>query len=154
VKEEDALGIHLDIMERIGTMGISSDESDFSKTPEVFWHVSPCWRSAELELFLYCLDEIHVANKMTNIGRRHRPPGRLQHQRLHSDKVNHDASVPQGLPRNCYDPGWLRSLGRFKEGKLEVWDVEYDFAVPEELGRGDSHSSDVMEEDGERGFAN
>jgi hypothetical protein len=151
VKEEDTLGIHLDIMEQIGTKGVSSDESDFSKTPEVFWRVSPCWRLAELELFLYRLDKIYVAKKTTNIGHRRRPSGCPQRQRLHSDKVNHNASVPQGLLRNCYDAEWLISLSRFNKGKLEVQDMDYDFAIPEELGRGDDHSSDVMEEDGEVG---
>ena len=145
VQEENTLNIHLDIVEQVGTRGISSDENDYSQNPEVFWCVSPSWHSSEMEMFMYRLDEIYYAKKTTNVGRRRRPGGRPQRQRLHSDKVNHDVSVPKGLPWNCYDETWVNILSWFIAGKLEIRDEWYDFSIPDDIGLGENLDNPLQE---------
>jgi hypothetical protein len=150
IKGEGGLRTHLELIEAMGTRAISSDESDFSQNPEVFWRVSPPWRSTDLELFLYRLDEISILKRSTNIGTRRRPGGRPGRQRCFSDKVN-NAMAPPGLPRNCYSSSWVESLRPIQRGMLDQQEWDYDFLIPEDLSVDGGGGDDGDDSDGDRG---
>lgn len=115
--EDVYLQNHIDILQRLGPEGMSSDESDaeFVVTPsqrrlERFSTniLRPIWRSIEVTLWLRAFDTVY------HVSRRSKGPSRgaWPHAR------REDASAPKystkskfvwGLPVSAYDEGWLRS---------------------------------------------
>lgn len=126
------LSAHRDLMEELGRQGISSDESDYSQKPPVFYRISPIWRSSELRDFMWQLDRMAAQDNVQTIGRRRRGRNQRTRQRLCTDGINGESSMPIGLPRNCYDRAWLNTLSRQRLAELEMT-TNHDFSLMEEL---------------------
>lgn len=111
--------------------GVSSDESD-DDDRNLFWRVRPAWRSTELEIFLWRLDEMIQKNKSINIGTRRKPAGRAPRNRRFGDKVNESAMAPPNLPQNCYDAEWLEKLRPMQRKLLNMQPVDHLFLFEED----------------------
>jgi len=115
-------------MEKIGTQGMSGDESDGS-LPRRFVTRELPWRSSALAAFLWRLDEVCAENRNPKIGHR-RIRGNAPRARYRPAEpiIEEDAKAPPGLPVNCYDAAWRKSL---RETELEDLDIDlnsYDFS--------------------------
>lgn len=121
--------MHVDWMKRMTSAGVSSDESDAEEEGEVFWRVQPWWRSTELELFLWQVDDLIAETKASQIGIRRKARGRKPRIRRFSDKVDSTAVAPPYLPLNCYDQEWLASL-RPMQRKLLNAQPRFPFVFP------------------------
>lgn len=132
-----SLGRHLDILERLGVDGMSSDESDSDDLPRVrrkrvtFKVRTPRWRNPALS------DWLHAFDTVAWVHRRDKGPTRGEHprHRLHNHRTPNFSDskkyVP-GLPINAYRADWL-------ETRLDV-----DFAVcPNENIYDFSHTCDI-----------
>lgn len=129
--------MHLDMLERLGVDGMSSDESDSDDLPRVrrkrvsFKVLTPRWRNPALS------DWLHTFDTVGWIHRRDKGPTRGLHprHRLHNQRTpkfsNSKKFVP-GLPFNAYKTEWL-------DARLDV-----DFAVYPEPERYEfSHGHDI-----------
>jgi hypothetical protein len=123
VQDDDTLAPHLDVMARMKSGGVSSDETD-DDNKNLFWRVKPAWRSTELEIFLWRLDEIITQNKSV-IGTGRKPAGRAPRNRRFGDKVS--VMAPPNLPQNCYDPAWLETLRPMQRKLLNMQPVDHHF---------------------------
>ncbi|KAM6491156.1 hypothetical protein JOM56_013395, partial [Amanita muscaria] len=113
------LARHGDLLCRIGTEGISSDESDNEHHPVVYRRVSPAWRSFELQNFLWRLDELIFEASKNPINTNHRiGPGQRNRHRAFGIKVNRNSIAPTNLPINCYNSDWLQGLRGWQKQKL------------------------------------
>ncbi|KAI5987372.1 hypothetical protein EDD15DRAFT_2173637, partial [Pisolithus albus] len=111
---------HNDLMQLIGSQGVSSDESDTGlEGQKVYRMISPAWRSEELADLMRSIDSTIISNRRPRVGHR-AIRGQEPRRRIPSDLVNEDAVAPLGLPLNCYKEGWLMSLLPSKRKKLKA----------------------------------
>ncbi|KIM28141.1 hypothetical protein M408DRAFT_23857 [Serendipita vermifera MAFF 305830] len=81
------------LLNKLGTSGMSDEESDAEQPDRFAQIVRPGWRSHELDIFLHSLNELKRFEKAVH--------------NVH--KVDHMAAVVMGLPQNCYDTKWLEN---------------------------------------------
>ena len=66
------------------------------------------WRNPQITGRFRTLDALHIS---TPFALNDRPfPGQFPHRRIPSKRIEANDGLPCGLPLNCYDPVWLRSL--------------------------------------------
>ncbi|KAI6017915.1 hypothetical protein EDC04DRAFT_2546570, partial [Pisolithus marmoratus] len=107
-----------DLMQLIGSQGVSSDESDMGLEGQtVYQMISPAWHSEELANLMCSIDSMIISNHCPRV--RHRSiHGQEPRQHIPSDFVNEDVVAPPGLPLNCYKECWLMSLLPSERRKL------------------------------------
>lgn len=131
------LGRHHLVFERMGIEAISSDETDSeheavtltkSHKTKPLKRVSPAWRSREVTLFQWHLDDLVWNARMASAGGK-TAPGRPPAFRRHSQSKNLSTPAPSYLPHNCYDPHWLKGLSETRRRQLRMEEAAYDFNV-------------------------
>lgn len=115
-------------MTLVTSQGVSSDESDSEEdsTPKAFRRISPAWRSEDLRDFMWSLDSDIQASRRPKVGHRS-VRGAEPRRRKFSPLTNHEAPAPPGLPRNCYDDDWLKTLTAKQLRDLKLIETEYVF---------------------------
>jgi hypothetical protein len=112
---------------------LSDDESDHENGTRLgqrrYVIVKEEWRSDELIKWLRMTDLLACGEKWT--GRLVAQSGNDRRLRIVSDRSKVGCAV-SGLPENCYDPGWLRSLRRHERACLDVRPA-FDMTFPDEL---------------------
>lgn len=127
IQGEEDLKHHKALFRNLKAIHVSSDESDYGNPEQpAFRRVRPAWRSSAFEAFLWRLDSIALARKMEPSKWKQ---GRGPRYRPRTNKVNKDAKPPSGLPRNCYDPKWLKSMRPFQQKLLDIRE-NHDFTLP------------------------
>lgn len=116
-------------MVRLGTDGMSSDESDTEGdgTP-VLSIRKKAWRNATTTRWLRDLDIIDLALRVTVPGtiKKGNWPSR---RRAVDNKHSLRGPVPK-LPRPFYDPRYLRELTEMQVEDLQIEEKDYDFTHP------------------------
>jgi hypothetical protein len=76
------------------------------------------------------LDEIYAENRNPKIGHRH-VRGNAPRARYHPAEptVEEDTKAPPGLPVNCYDAVWCKSLRETELEDLGINMIAYDFSL-------------------------
>ncbi|KAF7436045.1 hypothetical protein PC9H_002871 [Pleurotus ostreatus] len=107
---------HVDIMQRLGPDGMSSDESDVedgrggedpaNPTRPIFRVVAPGWRAREVGEWLEPFDSIHLFSRRNSDDLRGQYP-RLRLRTSRTRTVDRTARAVKDLPVNAYDPAWL-----------------------------------------------
>ncbi|KAI6145145.1 hypothetical protein BKA82DRAFT_20809 [Pisolithus tinctorius] len=128
VTNDDELIVHNDLIQLIGSQGVSSDELDTdSNGHKVYLIIPPAWRSEELANLMCTIDSMIISNHWPRVGHRSVRGQEPRHQ-VPSNLINEDAVAPLGLPLNCYKGSWLTSLLPNKRQKLNAWaDKWYNF---------------------------
>lgn len=111
---------HVEVLQKMGTQGMSSDESDHeevvndpilgSRTPQ-YRVLLPKWRSTELRAWLRIFDQIHMIERRSHGSLR----GDFPRLRIHdsgSPCYSTRQTYVNHLPRNAYDSAWLASRTR------------------------------------------
>ncbi|KIJ11050.1 hypothetical protein PAXINDRAFT_16012 [Paxillus involutus ATCC 200175] len=137
----------------MGTKGVSSNESNESATrrnkSRTFDRVTPTWRSSQLMVFMWRLDEVVERMKGPEFGKR-KKAGNQMRNRIPSDKTNPEAVAPKGLPKNCYNEDWLAGLYRSQREMLNIRDKDYEFGIEDERDgaylAGDEEEGEHMED--------
>ncbi|KIO09207.1 hypothetical protein M404DRAFT_132594, partial [Pisolithus tinctorius Marx 270] len=128
VTNNDELIIHNDLIQLIGSQGVSSDKSDTdSDGHKVYLIIPPAWRSKELANLMCTIDSMIISNCQPRVGHRsiHGQEPRYQ---VPSSLINEDVVAPPGLPLNCYKGSWLTSLLPNERKKLNAQaDKWYNF---------------------------
>lgn len=119
----------------MGTQADSSDESDpggprdgTSRIVRTYRRINPFWRSRSLAQFLWALDDISYQQRVPKIGCR-RVAGATPRLRLPAIAYSDHSIAPAGLPRNCYNEDWLRTLWRYEVDALQMQNWDYDFTI-------------------------
>lgn len=121
---------------------MSSDESD-SESPGDYRRVYPSWRGPQLEMLEWRIDTVVAELRKPKIGHR-RKPGKAPRRRNHTSLENPEAIACPGLPVNCYDPAWLKTLRPGELRNLKVDGTPYGF----ENGESDLEDQWPEENDG------
>ena len=117
---------HIDILERLGMEGMSSDEEDSDGDYGVFKKV---WRAKRVTFFLRILDSLH--RMIRSSGGRGSQSGAKRRRRYLVDNET-TSPPPRKLPRNMYASDWLETLGRVE--LQELWpQSEYDLTIDEDI---------------------
>lgn len=136
--DDPELTKHVPLIQYLGTQGMSSDEFEDAQRRTISYpHIYPHWRSPQLAAILWKANTVSEMIRATPFGHR-KKPGTQLHIRPHSHKYNETAPAPVGLPRNCYNPGWLSGLMERPRKVLRVQDQDYPFVTVES---GTSHST-------------
>ncbi|KAF9487500.1 hypothetical protein BDN71DRAFT_1478605 [Pleurotus eryngii] len=110
---------------------VSGDETDhgsssnrlYRKTvQERFAITKHPWRSPQVKEWFRTFDALHVATRFTLDDRA--GPGRFPHFRMDSGRVSQRSRPVPGLPKNFYDPNFLRSLD---DDEIEKLNPQPDF---------------------------
>ena len=114
------LRCHVDILERLGVEGMSSDESDteevignlYARRNNTRYRVKrPVWRAVVLDAWLRVFDTCYIVWCRTSTGSMH---GSAVHLRERSaDNWSSSKSFVAGLERNVYRPEWLATRTDF-----------------------------------------
>ena len=131
-KTFEGLNRFTDVVNALGTAGISEDEQD----PEDRIRIPPRylirkleWRSPEFTHLLRTLDHLHLSNRFTKQGQS--SPGNWPRYRVEGRLV--DPSPPiEGLPADCYDRVWYGRLSTSeREGLCEQPSIGLE--IPKEI---------------------
>lgn len=108
-KEITPLNNHLDILDALGTFGMSSDESlvDPDTRQTVYRITKPDWRHPDLHNWLKYFDQLHHRKHVDSWS--HDRRGAFPHIRTGSRIVHKTPHAPSALPINAYDRRWLES---------------------------------------------
>jgi hypothetical protein len=120
LSEDKQLERHQKLLYTLGPQGMSSDESNHDIQPPIYCRRKPAWRSHELQAFLWHLDDLVDDITRKPIGNRRLGPNQRIRQRIVTDDVSDNSVAPPGLPENCYDPIWLKSLSHSQHRKLKI----------------------------------
>ncbi|KAK7008490.1 hypothetical protein R3P38DRAFT_2551435 [Favolaschia claudopus] len=126
---------HINMLERIGVDGMSSDESDTDETDAYtseYQILAPIWRAQCVTAWLRMFDSIHnILKRSGNIT-----AAQGTHTRYRRSGQRQSASIKfvPGLPINCYHPQWVNADLR-RKFDLHPKAEAYDF----------NHSDDILE---------
>ena len=128
------LRVFVPLLKKIGTNGMSDDESEDEMQGDVvkstrYFKRRPEWRGFELEHHLYTVDSFTPARKHSNIGRRTRKPGNARRIREDSDRTYKTSSVPKGLPNSFYSATYLAGLDPWEVDGLSLLPHRYPHKV-------------------------
>ncbi|KAJ7757849.1 hypothetical protein B0H14DRAFT_2634852 [Mycena olivaceomarginata] len=117
----------LDIVARLGTLGMSSEEeaeADFNGMLMKIYKVKVCmWRAPEIT------DYMRMVDKQTGVlSDQHNQQGPSKAMRVHVAKGG-TGRAPVGLPKCMYSSEWLRTLGALVYQDLEVSAEEFGLLV-------------------------
>ncbi|KAL4260737.1 hypothetical protein AB1N83_008542 [Pleurotus pulmonarius] len=103
--------------------GPSSNRRLYNKTVQERYAITNHpWRSLEVKQWFRTFDALHMATRFTLDDRA--GPGRFPHIRIESGRVSKKSRPVPGLPRNFYNPDFLRSLN---DHDLETLNPQADF---------------------------
>jgi hypothetical protein len=111
---------------------MSGDETDHRQGQVRHVVLRLPWRSPALKSLMKTLDLVHISSRFSTTGRAKR--GAFPHRRIPSSRVEHDSTPVPGLPRNFYDPIWLKSLSKLERRALQVKD-EVDLTLTKDVLR-------------------
>ncbi|KAK7436337.1 SUN domain-containing protein 3 [Stygiomarasmius scandens] len=121
---------HTDILARLGVDGMSSDE-EVNTVPYMHeYHVRyPRWRARSLGVFLHTIDRVHLLRREEEQGRYGNFPHlRVRPQDLEENDIYVEGKFVPQLPKNAYDPDWLRGRPRRQmQQYIRPEEVEHDF---------------------------
>ncbi len=106
---------------KMSHMVLSDDKSDHENGANLgrgrYAIVREAWCSNELIIWLRLMDLLACGEKWDgcNMARQ----GNSRHLRVHSS-CSKDGVAISGLPKNCYDPGWLNSLKDYERDLLDI----------------------------------
>jgi len=133
---------HKALISQLGTQGVSSDETDTEnvKFPDlpgfrkirVLRTIEPSWRSDALGGLCAAMDR--AARDRADIRRSQRI--RLGHK---SERI-----APPGLPRNCYNSEWVKTLSTYDLGRINTQEFDYDFSFINGPGSSSNTISDPI----------
>ncbi|KAI0688934.1 hypothetical protein C8Q76DRAFT_598459, partial [Earliella scabrosa] len=104
-------------------------EDDRQQHPRSYHIVEAAWQSDEFKAFVRMLDEWHIEDWQLKVGDRLQG-GNTPRVRIALAKPRViNSPAPTGLWRNCYNPGWLRSLKEHVREQLQIIDEDYDFTL-------------------------
>ncbi|KAJ6562035.1 hypothetical protein B0H19DRAFT_873242, partial [Mycena capillaripes] len=131
-----SLNRHIDMLERLGIDGMSSDESETEIADEEhhtqYQILAPLWRARELAAWLRMFDSIH--NIFRRSGDSLASRGAFPHRRKVGQKRSTNIKFVPGLPINVYDQEWITKDAKRKYD-LRPSSEHYDF----------SHDPDIIE---------
>lgn len=114
------------MLERIGPDGMSTDGTDVKNClPQYQVFIKP-WRSAEVTAWLRTFDAIRRYTKAGPV--RQNAKGNAGRIRFVSTAMSGSSKVVRHLPKNAYNPEWLRTIAEFDRGILDVQQEEFPFA--------------------------
>ncbi|CDO77466.1 hypothetical protein BN946_scf184881.g10 [Trametes cinnabarina] len=124
---------HLRLFALLEPVHMSGDETDGpeKKHPSVFRITIARWQSEAFRNFLWAIDAQYRAD-WEHPRERRRTPGNEPRVRVLPAGGTDSATecvAPIGLPRNCYDEGWLASLSAPTVRELDIQEVVYDFSL-------------------------
>ena len=96
---------HAWILDRLGSAGMSSDESSMELGVRLYRVKKKYWRAAELTPFLHTIDRVTAQTKSATTSK-----GSQKYFRLPGEGVSSEGGIVPGLPINFYDPAWLDNL--------------------------------------------
>jgi hypothetical protein len=111
---------------------MSGDETDHGHGQTRYAILKVQWRSPGVKTFMKILDLIHLSSRFDSSGRAKR--GAFPHRRVPSGRIEHDAAPVPGLPRNVYDPIWLKSRTKHERHALQI-KPDVDLTMTEEVTR-------------------
>lgn len=101
---------------------LSDDESDHANGRSRYAILKEEWRSNELIMWLRTIDLLAFGEKWA--GRIAAPRGNGIRHRFHSEstppKKRGERPAVSGLPENCYDRDWLKSLNEYERRLLNI----------------------------------
>ncbi|KAJ7077746.1 hypothetical protein C8R44DRAFT_755078 [Mycena epipterygia] len=116
-----------DIVERLDTIGMSSeeeDEAEFNGQPMKIFKVKVCvWRAPEIADYMRFVDK-----ESGLLAEQHNNPGPGKVMRVPVEDVG-TSRAPIGLPECMYSSEWLKKLGRFDYQDLQVSEEEFGMLV-------------------------
>ncbi|KAH7920024.1 hypothetical protein BV22DRAFT_987510, partial [Leucogyrophana mollusca] len=119
---------HLPLITKLSHHCVSSDEAEGDGSDKCFASKTPIWRSNEFSAFLWRLDEVIAARRVPKVGHnvvKGNPPRRRYHPT--PPCVSTTSIAPPGLPINCYDPAWYKSLQEHEIASLDAIMTNYEF---------------------------
>jgi hypothetical protein len=111
---------------------MSGDETDHGHGQTRYAILKAQWRAPDIKTFMKILDLIHLSSRFDSSGRAKR--GAFPHRRVPSTRIEHDAVPVPGLPRNFYDPIWLKSRTKHERHALQI-KPDVDLTMTEEVTR-------------------
>ena len=96
---------HAWILDHLGCVGMSSDESSVEHGVKIYRIKKKYWRAAELSPFLHTVDRVTTQTKNAITSR-----GCQKYPRLPGEGVSSEGGIVTGLPINFYDAAWLANL--------------------------------------------
>ncbi|KAJ7877686.1 hypothetical protein B0H13DRAFT_1570562, partial [Mycena leptocephala] len=124
---------HIDILERLGVDGMSSDESETDDNHHTQYQIlAPLWRDRHLAAWLRVFDSLHHILRRGSDAYASR--GAFPRHRKVGQQRSTNTTFVSGLPINVYDHHWITQDARRKYD-LRPSTEQYDF----------SHEPDIME---------
>ena len=116
---------HLDMLERFGVDGMSSDESETEAGVKQYIILTKSWRPEEVSRWLQGMDAVAA---LTAKGR-----GKRFRTRVISTRRDDTRPAVRGLPKNAYSATWYATLGAFARADLHRSEDEYNFSHCDEV---------------------
>lgn len=118
------LNDHYDVIMQLGPDGMSSDEAESDGDTVRYRVLKHTWRAPELTPWLRVFDAAYRLDRMKPVAQRQGASPRI---RYYTNLVSVSLKVPQGLPRNAYNPEWLSSLLPLYRDRLRIRNEDYHF---------------------------
>lgn len=120
---------HLEMLDQLGAIGMSSDESDTITDFErpSYRYLPPNWRADEVSNWLDDFDTVYFFDRANESDRR----GAYPHQRRRDQpqRFSNRSRPVRGLPRNMYRPTWLSTkLTDWVQSNLRPSSQPYSFS--------------------------
>lgn len=122
---------HIPVLMALGVAGMSSDESDHSNGVAQYGVFIKEWRAKRITTWLRVFDSLYRRLRMNDA--KQSSPGSHPHSRFYSNKVSARRPPVKGLPRNAYDPKWLKGLHQYDRKHLLIQEVDYNFAHDQDM---------------------
>ncbi|KAH9858480.1 hypothetical protein C2E23DRAFT_718089 [Lenzites betulinus] len=118
---------HVPLLQRLGPEGMSSDEEDTEGPFTRYAAFRKPWRHASVTRIMRILDALHRRSRSRSGQGSQR--GRGPRVRYMSSQVSPEKRVVRRLPRNAYDPDWLRTRTAVQLEELDIEETPYDFTI-------------------------
>ncbi|KAF5327981.1 hypothetical protein D9758_017675 [Tetrapyrgos nigripes] len=130
VLRSEQLRRHKELIERLGTDGMSSDEEVQISPYQRVYHVCyPCWRAPVLAAFMHTIDRMALLYRFDSRNFHGSPPHeRIRPQDLGDPDIYVDGKFVPQLPRNAYNQNWLRTQPqRLLQQYVRPTEEQYEF---------------------------
>ncbi|KAI0340555.1 hypothetical protein BDW22DRAFT_1334164, partial [Trametopsis cervina] len=124
-----SLGHILNLLQAMKPCNMSEDEIIGPVHPPVFEIRYAEWQSTELRQCMSCIDELFRKDWAGGM-RAGNPPRTLTPSK---DGSTARVQAPKGLPRNCYDAKWLKSLKAHQVRALDIQETVVDLVIPDNV---------------------
>ncbi|KAF5317868.1 hypothetical protein D9758_018481 [Tetrapyrgos nigripes] len=130
VLRSEQLRRHKELIERLGTDGMSSDEEVQISPYQRVYHVRyPRWRAPVLAVFMHTIDRMALLYRFDSRNFHGSPPHeRIRPQDLGDPDIYVDGKFVPQLPRNAYNQNWLRTQPqRLLQQYVRPTEEQYEF---------------------------